>query len=158
MTIYDFKMKDIHNNIKDFSEYKGMVLLIVNVASKCGNTKQYEQLQQLYDKYKDKKFMVLGFPCNQFFKQEPNDEQQILRFCQSKYNVSFDMFAKVFVNGKQECELYKFLKDSKPWSERKRNVQWNFEKFLIDRNGNVVNRFMPKTQPLEFENEIINLL
>lgn len=158
MNIYNFVMKDIHGKEKDFKEYKDKVLLIVNVASKCGNTKQYKELEELYKKYKDKGFVILGFPCNQFFRQEPGDEQQILQFCQAKYDVTFDMFAKVNVNGKQACELYTFLKEQKPWSERKKNVQWNFEKFLIDRKGNIVNRFSSKTNPLEFEQEIINLL
>ncbi len=158
MEIYDFTVKDIFNNEKSFKDYKDKVLLIVNVASKCGNAKQYADLEKLYLKYKDQGFVVLGFPCNQFFMQEPKSEDEIYKFCTTKYNVTFDMFSKINVNGKQEHELYKFLKDSKPWSTRKRNVQWNFEKFLIDRKGNVVNRYEPTTLPFEIENDIQNLL
>lgn len=158
MNIYNFKMLDIKGNLKDFNDYKGKVLLIVNVASKCGNTHQYADLEYLYKKYKDNGFEILGFPCNQFFRQEPLSENEIYEFCRSKFDVTFTLFSKINVNGKLECELYKYLKETKPWSKRKSNVQWNFEKFLIDRKGNITNRFEPKTNPLSFENDIVDLL
>ena len=158
MKIYDFKVKDIFNNEISLSKYENKVLLIVNVASRCGNTHQYSQLQSLYEKYKDQGFEILGFPCNQFFRQEPNSESEILEFCQTRYNVSFDMFAKIDVNGKNAIPLYTFLKEQKPWTERKKNVQWNFEKFLIDRQGNIIERYSSKVEPLTFEQDIVKLL
>lgn len=158
MSIYQFKILNIDNQMVDFEIYKNHVLLIVNVASKCGFTKQYADLQKLYEKYQGKGLKILGFPCNQFFFQEPKDEQEIKTFCQTKYNVTFDMFAKINVNGKMQHELYQFLKEQKPWTERKKNVQWNFEKFLIDKNGNVVGRYESKTNPFDFEEDIIKLL
>lgn len=156
--IYQFEMNDIFNNLIKFDKYKGFVLLIVNVASKCGNTKQYADLQAMYDKYKDKGLRILGFPCNQFFMQEPKSEKEIYEFCTTKYNVTFDMFSKVNVNGKDACELYTYLKESFPWTPRAKNVKWNFEKFLIDRNGNVVNRIGNKDSILNYENQIVELL
>lgn len=159
MSIYDFVVKDIKCNDVSLSKYKGKVMLIVNVASKCGNTKQYEELQQLYDKYKDKGLAILGFPCNQFFMQEPKSNDEILEFCQTKYNVTFDMFAKIKVNGKEGVEpLYDYLKNEIKWTERAKNVKWNFEKFLVDRDGKVVDRIMPKTTPFEIEDKIKNLI
>lgn len=157
-SIYEFEVKDIHGNIVKMDKYKNKVLLIVNVASKCGNTKQYEQLEYLNKKYKDKGLCILGFPCNQFFKQEPKSEQEILEFCQTKYDVSFDMFSKINVNGKEAHPLYDFLKTNFPWTERAKNVKWNFEKFLIDKNGNIVDRIDNKTNPLLIESKIVDLL
>lgn len=158
MTIYDFKETDIHGNIVDFNEYKNKVLLIVNVASKCGNRKQYPELEALYQKYKDQGFVVLGFPCNQFFMQEPGDNQTILNFCQSTYDVTFPMFSKINVNGKDANDLYVYLKEAYPWTARAKNVKWNFEKFLVDRHGQVRNRIGNKVMPSEIENEIVELL
>ncbi len=158
MSIYQFKVKDIFGKIKNMSDYKNNVLLIVNVASKCGFTKQYEELENLYKKYQNKNFKILGFPCNQFFMQEPKSENEILSFCKTKYDVSFDMFSKIKVNGEDACDLYKYLKEQKPWTQRAKAVKWNFEKFLIDKNGNVVNRFLSKVTPLEIEKDIVELL
>ena len=157
-TIYDFKQKDINGNVIDFSIYRDKVVLIVNVASKCGFTKQYADLQKLYDKYKNQGFIILGFPCNQFLFQEPKSEHEILEFCQIKYNVTFDMFAKINVNGPNANDLYVFLKDSLPWTSRAKNVKWNFEKFLVGKDGVPRYRFLSKTNPFEIEDEIVELL
>lgn len=158
MSIYDFVEKDINGNEVSFNKYKGYVLLIVNVASKCGNTKQYAELQELYLKYKDQGLRILGFPCNQFFMQEPKDNQEILSFCQTKYNVTFDMFSKINVNGKEANDLYTYLKETLPWTARAKNVKWNFEKFLIDRHGNPKYRIDNKETPYSFEDKIVELL
>lgn len=138
------KVKSIKGEEVDLSKYQGKVLLVVNVATKCGATPQYEQLEGLNDKYKDKGLAVLGFPCNQFGGQEPGTEEDIAKFCKSKYDVSFDMFAKIDVNGANASPLYKTLTSSaKPSGD----VKWNFEKFLIGRNGEIVARFPTKTKP-----------
>ena len=138
------KVKSIKGDEVDLSKYKGKVLLVVNVATRCGATPQYEQLEGLSDKYKDKGLAVLGFPCNQFGGQEPGTEDEIAKFCKSKYDVSFDMFAKVEVNGDNASPLFKTLtSESKPAGD----VKWNFEKFLIGRNGEIVARFPTKTKP-----------
>ena len=158
MTIYDFTEKDIHGNDVSLSKYEGNVVMIVNVASKCGNTKQYKDLEAMYQKYKDQGLRILGFPCNQFLMQEPKSNEEILQFCQLTYNVQFDMFAKIHVNGKNANALYVFLKNSLPWTERAKNVKWNFEKFLIDRHGNPRYRIPNKTTPFEFEDKVIELL
>ena len=143
----DFKMETIDGESFDLEEYEGKVVLIVNVASKCGLTRQYAGLQALYEKYKDQGFVVLGFPCNQFGKQEPGTSSAIKQFCSTEYNVTFPMFAKVEVNGKGACPLYKQLtaKDVKPAGKGK--VSWNFEKFLIDTDGQLAARFNPRTAP-----------
>lgn len=155
---YDFEVKAIDGQKVKLSKYQNKVVLIVNVASKCGFTKQYENLEKMYLKYKDQGFVILGFPCNQFFFQEPKSEKEILEFCTTKYNVTFDMFSKINVNGK-ECEpLYDWLKQEIKWTERAKNVKWNFEKFLLDKNGNVRFRFESKKLPEEFEQQIIELL
>lgn len=143
----NFKMETIDGETVDLEDYEGKVVLIVNVASECGLTKQYTGLQALYEKYKDQGFVVLGFPCNQFGKQEPGTSSDIKKFCSTEYNVSFPLFAKVEVNGKGACPLYKQLtaKDVKP--KGKGTVGWNFEKFLIDTDGQLVARFSPRTAP-----------
>lgn len=147
----DFKMKNIDGKTVDLEDYEGKVVLIVNTASKCGLTPQYAKLQDLYDKYKDKGFVILGFPCNQFGGQEPGTEAEIAHFCSSKYNVTFPMFSKVDVNGDDAAPLYKYLtsKDVKP--EGAGRVQWNFGKFLIDRDGQLIARFSPRTKPSDAE-------
>ena len=140
--VLDHKMKAIDGKEVNLAEkYKGKVLLVVNVASQCGLTPQYTQLESLQDKYHDKGLAVVGFPCNQFGSQEPGSEEEIVKFCKSKYDVSFDMFSKIDVNGDNAAPLYKQLtaKDGK--------IAWNFEKFLIGRNGEIVARFAPKTKP-----------
>lgn len=140
--VLDHKMKAIDGKEVNLAEkYKGKVVLIVNVASQCGLTPQYTQLEGLQDKYHDKGLEVVGFPCNQFGGQEPDSEENIVKFCKSKYDVSFDMFSKVEVNGDNAAPIYKQLtaKDGK--------ITWNFEKFLIGRNGEIIARFPPKTKP-----------
>ena len=147
MTVYDFSARSIGGVEESLAKYRGQVLLIVNVASRCGATPQYTQLEELNAKYKDKGLAVLGFPCNQFGKQEPGSDAQIAEFCKSEYKVTFDMFSKVDVNGNDACPLYKHLTglDTKPKGSGP--VSWNFEKFVIGRNGEVVARFEPRTKP-----------
>ena len=143
-SIHEFKMKDIEGKEVELSEYKGKVLLVVNVASKCGATPQYEQLQALQDKYSEKGLVVVGVPCNQFGGQEPGTEKDIQKFCTDKYKVTFPMMSKVDVNGEKQAPLYKFLKTH---AESKDDVKWNFEKFVISKDGSVVGRFGTKTKP-----------
>ncbi|WP_442506914.1 glutathione peroxidase [Novipirellula sp. SH528] len=147
----DFKVKNIDGETVDLEDYEGKVVLIVNTASECGLTPQYAGLQDLYKKYEEKGLVVLGFPCNQFGSQEPGSEADIKSFCSTKYNVTFPMFSKVDVNGKDATPIYKYLtsKDVKPAGKGK--ISWNFEKFLIDRDGNLVNRFAPRTTPDDAE-------
>jgi len=158
MSIYDFNVKSIDAKSVSLSKYEGKVLLIVNVASKCGFTPQYKGLETLYEKYKGDGFMVLGFPSNQFLSQEPASNKEIKFFCQGTYDVKFDMFAKIDVNGDGADPLYKFLKEQQGgilWIDA---IKWNFTKFLVDREGNVVERFAPSTKPQEIEAEIEKLL
>ena len=158
MSIYDFSVKNIDEKSVSLSKYKGQVLLIVNVASKCGFTPQYEGLETLYEKYKSEGFMVLGFPSNQFLSQEPASNKEIKFFCQGTYDVKFDMFAKIDVNGDDADPLYKFLKEQQGgflWIDA---IKWNFTKFLVDREGNVVERYGPSTKPQEIEADIEKLL
>jgi len=145
----NFKAKDIDGKTVDLEDYEGNVVLVVNTASRCGLTPQYAGLQQMYDKYKDKGFVILGFPCNQFGRQEPGTESEIKQFCSTKYNVSFPMFSKIEVNGDGADPLYKYLtsKDAKPAGNG--DISWNFEKFLIDREGNLIHRFAPRTKPTD---------
>ena len=151
-----FTMKSLDGEDVDLSTYQGKVVLIVNVASKCGFTRQYEQLQALHEKYSDDGLAVLGFPCNQFLWQEPGNAEKIQEFCRVNYGVTFDMFAKVKVKGKDACDLYKTLTalDTKPVGPGK--ISWNFEKFVIGRNGEVVARFSPQTKP--DDPEVIKLI
>jgi len=142
-----FTMKALDGKDVNLGKYQGKVVLIVNVASKCGLTPQYEQLQALHDKYSEKGLAILGFPCNQFLWQEPGTAEQIQEFCRVNYGVTFDMFAKVNVKGDEACDLYKTLTalDTKPVGPGK--ISWNFEKFVIGRDGEVVARFSPRTKP-----------
>lgn len=142
-----FTMKSLAGKDVDLSKYQGKVVLIVNVASKCGLTPQYEQLQALHDKYAEDGLAILGFPCNQFLWQEPGAAEQIQEFCRVNYGVTFDMFAKVNVKGKEACDLYKTLTalDTEPVGPGK--ISWNFEKFIIGRDGEVVARLSPRTKP-----------
>ena len=145
-TLYSFVMKTIEGKDKPLSEYKGKVLLIVNVASKCGHTPQYKGLEELYEKYRDKGFMILGFPANNFLRQEPGSNEDIKKFCTLNYGVTFDMFSKISVKGDDQHPLYTYLtKESSVPGE----VKWNFQKYLVDRNGNVVEKFSPGTEPTE---------
>src|SRR5262245_56002867 len=143
----DFKMKTLAGKDADLSKYQGKVLLVVNVASKCGLTPQYKELEALHEKLGGKGLAVLGFPCNQFGKQEPGSAEEIQEFCSKTYDVKFDMFEKVEVNGSGACPLYKYLTalETKPTGPGK--ISWNFEKFIIGRNGEVVARFAPRTKP-----------
>jgi glutathione peroxidase len=142
-----FTMKSLDDQDIDLTRYAGRVVMIVNVASKCGFTPQYKQLQQLHEKYAEQGLSILGFPCNQFLWQEPGSATAIQEFCRVNYGVTFDLFAKVDVKGKNACDLYKYLTalDTQPKGAGK--IGWNFEKFLIDRNGNVVARFGSRTKP-----------
>jgi len=158
MSLYDFQMKTIDGKDISLKKYKGKVLLIVNVASKCGLTYQYEGLEKLYKKYRKKGFMILGFPSNQFSNQEPGTDQEIKAFCKSKYNVSFDMFSKIDVNGDTAHPLYTFLRKQKGGFLWMDSIKWNFTKFLIDKNGNVVQRYSPSTNPHKLEGDIEKLL
>ena len=149
--LLDHKMNSLAGKPVDLSQYQGKVVLVVNVASKCGLTPQYEGLQQLHEKYKDKGLAVLGFPCNQFGKQEPGDAKQISEFCKQNYGVTFDMFEKIEVNGEKATALYKQLTSKEVTAKDPGDVKWNFEKFLIGRDGKVVTRFRSKIEPTSEE-------
>lgn len=146
-SVLDFKVRDIDGKDVKLKKYKGKVLLMVNVASKCGYTPQYEGLQALYEKYSDKGFYVLGFPANNFGGQEPGTEAEIKEFCTSKYHVTFPMFAKMSVKGEDADPLYKFLTSKETNPNFGGDITWNFNKFLVDRKGNVVARFSSKDAP-----------
>lgn len=146
-SIFDFKMKDIDGKDVKLKKYKGDVLLVVNTASKCGYTPQYESLQATFDKYKGQGFTVLGFPANNFGGQEPGTEAEIKEFCTSKYKVTFPMFAKISVKGDDKDPLYDFLTSKETNPEFAGDITWNFNKFLIDRKGKIVARFSSKDKP-----------
>jgi glutathione peroxidase len=148
VSVHEFTMKDIDGKDVKLADYKGKVLLVVNVASKCGNTPQYEGLQRIYDKYKTQGLVVLGFPANNFMGQEPGTDAEIKTFCSTKYNVSFPMFSKISVKGADMHPLYQFLTSTKGMEGE---VTWNFGKFLVGKDGKVVARFTPREQP-ESEN------
>jgi glutathione peroxidase len=151
----NFTVKDIDGKDVNLAEkYKGKVLLIVNVASKCGYTKQYSGLEALNDKYADKGLAILGFPCNQFGGQEPGSEQDIKDFCKTNYDVSFDLFSKVDVNGDHAAPLYKYLTSEQAPVVDKGPVKWNFEKFLVSREGKVIARYRSKVTPEEIARDI----
>jgi glutathione peroxidase len=176
-SIYDFKVKDMAGKEVSLSDYKGKVLLIVNTATKCGFTPQYEELQEMYDKYKDKGLVILDFPCNQFGEQAPGDIASIHEFCTSKYNTTFPQFDKVEVNGENESPLFKFLKAKQgfkgfgngnqakfmdemlkkkdPDYASKSDIKWNFTKFLVDSKGEVVARFEP-TASMNFVSTVVS--
>ncbi len=157
-SIYSFEVKNINGKMSSLAEYKNKVLLVVNVASKCGFTYQYEGLERLYEKYKDKGLVVLGFPCNQFGDQEPGNEEEIKNFCSLTYNVKFPIFGKIEVNGDTAEPLYKYLKEQKKGIFGTGKIKWNFTKFLIDRNGSVQNRFGPTKKPEDLTHDIEKLL
>ncbi|MGH7173659.1 MAG: glutathione peroxidase [Gemmataceae bacterium] len=143
----NFKMKSLDGKDVDLSKYQGKVVLIVNVASKCGNTPQYKGLQELYEKYGKDGFVILGVPANNFGKQEPGTNEEIAQFCSSKYHVTFPMLAKVSVKGEDKCPLYKHLTSKESEPKFGGEIPWNFEKFLIGRNGEVVQRFNHRVKP-----------
>ena len=155
--IYGFKVKTIDGKEITLDAFKGKVLLIVNTASKCLFTDQYKGLQKIYEKYKEKGFEVLGFPCNQFASQEPGDEQSIANFCELNYGVNFPLFSKIEVNGENAHPLYKYLKEAKPGLFDK-SIKWNFTKFLIDKKGIPVHRYAPTTAPENICSDIEKLL
>lgn len=146
-SIYDFTVKDIDGNDIKLETFTGKVLLIVNVASKCGFTSQYEGLQKLYTQYKDRGLVVLGFPANNFLNQEPGTDEEIKQFCSLNYNVTFPMFAKISVKGKDQAPLYRFLTEKETNPEFSGAISWNFNKFLVDRQGKIVARFDSKIKP-----------
>lgn len=154
---YDFTATDIDGNPVDLSVYKGQPLLIVNTASKCGFTPQYTGLEELSRTYKDSGLVVLGFPCDQFAHQEPGDEEEIKNFCSLNYDVTFPMFAKVDVNGDDAHPLFKWLREQKSGVLGNR-VKWNFTKFLVDRSGQVVDRFAPTVKPEKLTDDIEKVL
>lgn len=147
--IYQFNVKDIYGLNKSLDEYKGKVLLIVNTASKCGFTPQYAGLQELYDKYKDRGFLILGFPANNFLHQEPGTDTEILHFCQVNYGVTFPMFSKISVKGKDIHPLYKYLTSKETDPEFSGSITWNFNKFLISKEGKILNRFKSPIKPMD---------
>lgn len=157
MKFYDFTAKKMNGQNVHMEEYKGKVVIVVNTASKCGLTPQFKELEELYEKYKDQGLAILGFPCNQFAKQDPANNDEIHSFCQLNYGVTFDMFEKIDVNGENAHPLYKFLK-----KEAKglfgNEIKWNFAKFVIDKNGNVVRRFAPTVKPNKMEHKVKELL
>ena len=179
MSIYDLKVKTSKGEDVSLSDFKGKVLLIVNTATGCGFTPQYEALEKLYETYHDKGFEILDFPCNQFGHQAPGENDEIHEFCTAKYKTQFDQFAKIEVNGENESELYTLLKKEMPNEDVKGlknkmamkaiekisttckksgDIKWNFTKFLVDKNGNVIKRFDPTSDPMSFENDIKALL
>lgn len=146
-SIYNFTMKDIDGKDVPLSDYKGKVVMVVNVASKCGYTPQYKQLEQVYEKYKDKGFVILGFPANNFGSQEPGTNVEIKQFCTANYGVSFPMFAKISVKGDDTHPLYQYLTSKEDDPQFGGPISWNFNKFLIGRDGKIINRFESKIKP-----------
>jgi Glutathione peroxidase len=155
---YDFNAKTLQGKIISMNTFKGKVILVVNTASKCGLTPQYEGLEALYQKYKDRGLVILGFPCNQFGNQEPGDEKSISEGCLVNYGVSFPMFAKIDVNGDNAHEIYKYLTNELRGVLGTKRIKWNFTKFLIDSNGKPYKRFSPTTKPNSIEKYIETLL
>lgn len=155
--IYSYKVKDTFGETYSLENIKGKVALIVNTASKCGFTSQFEGLEKLYQEYKDQDFLILGFPSNQFGKQDPGTNEEIRSFCELNYGVSFPMMAKIDVNGDNEDPLYTYLK-SKQGGVLTENIKWNFTKFLVDRDGNIVERYAPTTKPEDIKKDIEKLL
>lgn len=179
MSIYDFTVKARKGETLNLADLKGKVLLIVNTATGCGFTPQYEGLEALYEKYHEKGLEILDFPCNQFGHQAPGDEGEIHEFCTAKYKTQFDQLAKIDVNGETEEPLFTFLKEAQPdekiegfknkaamgmiakiskTCKKKNDIKWNFTKFLVDREGNVIKRYAPTTNPSEFEEDVVKAL
>jgi glutathione peroxidase len=162
MAVYDFKTSTLQGKETDLSPYRGKVMLIVNTASKCGMTPQYEGLQKLYEAHRDQGLEILGFPCNQFGGQEPGTQEEVQEFCSINYGVTFPLFEKTLVNGPDAHPLFQYLKQQAPFQgepdETGDEIKWNFTKFLIDREGQVVQRFEPGVQPAEIEPAIEALL
>lgn len=157
-SIYDFSATGIDGNPVPLSTYKGQVLLIVNTASQCGFTPQYQGLQTLYNNYASQGLTILGFPCNQFGQQEPGNSEQIQSFCETRFGVTFPLFAKIDVNGNSAHPLYQYLTQAAPGLLGTEAIKWNFTKFLVDRTGKVVKRYAPTTTPEAIEKDIQGLL
>jgi glutathione peroxidase len=157
MHLYEIEIENMKGEKKTLKEYEGKVLIIVNTASKCGLTPQFEGLEELYLKYKDKGLEILGFPSNQFLKQDPGSNEDILSFCQLNYGVTFEMFKKLFVKGKNINPLYKYL-ISNSEQRKNKNIKWNFEKFLISKTGEIVDRVLPTVKPESMEEMILQEL
>ncbi len=158
MDIYEFEVQTIDGRTMSLSEFRGQVLLIVNVASKCGFTPQYAGLESLFRRHKDRGLRVLGFPCDQFGHQEPGDEAEIQNFCSTTYDVTFPLFAKIEVNGDEAHPLYKFLKSAQKGVLGTEAIKWNFTKFLVGRDGTVLERYAPTDTPERIEKDVIPLL
>lgn len=158
MSIYDFEATTLRGNEESLSKYKGKVLLVVNTASKCGFTPQFKGLQEVYDKFKDRGFEVLGFPSNQFAGQEPGESEDIAEFCEINYGVTFPMYEKIDVKGDEAHPLFKYLSKEAPGVLGSKSVKWNFTKFLVDQEGRVLKRFAPQTTPDQIEADISKLL
>jgi glutathione peroxidase len=158
LSIYEHEMPLNNGELKSLKDYEGQVVLIVNTASKCGFTPQYEGLQALYDEYKGQGFAVLGFPCDQFGHQEPGDDADIEQFCSLNFNVNFPLFKKVEVNGEQASALFQTLKKAAPGVLGSQRIKWNFTKFLVNREGKIIERFAPATKPDALKKEIEALL
>ena len=156
--IYDIHIKDSSNKEVSMSKFEGKTLLIVNVASKCGLTPQYKGLQSLYEEYKDRNFVVLGCPCNQFGGQEPGTNSEINNFCEINYSVTFPIFSKIKVNGPDSHPLFKLLKNDKPGIFRTESIKWNFTKFLVNSSGKIIDRFSPRVEPKYIRSEIERIL
>ena len=158
MSLYDIKVTDINGKDVELKDFQDKVMLIVNTASKCGFTNQYEGLEALYEKYQDKGLVVLGFPCNQFGAQEPGDNNQIQEFCRATFSIKFPMFEKIEVNGEGTHPLYKILKEQAPGLMGSKKIKWNFTKFLISKDAKNITRFAPATKPEKLESDIIAAL
>jgi len=158
MTIYDFSVTTIDGEVQSLAAYRGQLLLIVNVASRCGFTPQYAGLESLYRRFQEQGLAVLGFPCDQFGHQEPGNEQEIKSFCSLTYEVTFPLFAKIKVNGAEAHPLYRFLKSEQTGLLGSESIKWNFTKFLVNREGQVVKRYAPTDIPADIEKDIVGLL
>lgn len=157
-SLYDFQVKNNKGEMVSINNYKGKTLLIVNTASKCGFTPQYEELEALYKKYKDQGFEILAFPCNQFGNQEPGADSEIAQFCSLNFNTSFALFSKIDVNGDNADPFFEFLKEKAPGALGSKMIKWNFTKFLVDKTGENIERFAPTTAPLKMEKDILKRL
>jgi glutathione peroxidase len=158
MSIYDIEVTTIEGQPRKMDVYRGKALLVVNVASKCGFTPQYAGLQVLYERYKDKGFTVLGFPCDQFGHQEPGDEAEIQSFCSTNYNVTFPLFAKIDVNGSEAHPLFKLLKSEKKGLLGSESIKWNFTKFLVGEDGSILKRYAPQDTPEKIGEDLASIL
>jgi glutathione peroxidase len=153
-TLFDFKVKDAKHNEYDLGQHKGHVVLVVNVASQCGFTPQYKGLEELYKRYHERGLVILGFPCNQFGSQEPGSDEEVQKFCSLTYAVTFPVLGKIDVNGPQTAPAYKFLKEKAPGLLGTEMIKWNFTKFLVNRQGEVIKRYAPNTEPADIASDI----